>query len=1255
MDSRTVLVVEDNPITCKLFRVTLEGGGYTVVHAGDGATALALFERHRPDLVVQDLGLPDMPGMSVVERLRELPGGAEIPIIAVTGFIPRLGNTLAVPGGFADYLFKPVEPALLLSTVETFLRLGGTDPAVMPNPRVLLVDDDPLQRKLLQRTLTERGFDVTTAADAEDALQRVAASQPDAIVSDVLMPGMDGFRLCLSMRRIPSLSKIPLVLLSSMYTEEGDRQLALEVGATALLQRSPDPVELEQVLRQALHGGPCPPPRISDVGQDHYVARVLRQLDRQVQTNASLASRLAAREAELNVLASLSGSLSDGVRTESLFEALLDRTLGSIELSRGALYLVQPDGSLLRTAAAGNWAGHSLPERLSPPGAIFDAMHEGEPVILSIQNVTDRATADGGSILVGPLANGPERLGAIWLSAASRELTPDWFGFIKGMGNYLAQVITTVRAISDARSAEHRFRGLLEAAPDGIVVIDQKGRIVLVNSEAERLFGYRRDELTGQPVELLMPPRFRQGHPSHLCGFFKTPRKRTLKLGQGVFGLRHDGTEFPAEIMISPLQTDEGTYGIAAIRDATERCREAASLAEQARISLFMADVASALTRDATMSDMLHGCTDAMVKHLDAAFARIWILNEPASMLELQSSSGMYTHITGGHQFIPMGQFKIGMIAQERKPHFTNAVIGDPHVPQQEWAKREGMVAFAGYPMVVGDELIGVMGMFSREPLSQSILDAMSATAKEIGLGIKRKKTEEALYRSEENFRQLAQNSREVFWILDLASGRIAYVSPAYERIWQRSCDSLYASPASWLAPIHPEDRERVRQATPSAERLTDMDHHYRIVRPDGSIRWIHDRTVLVRDASGKPYRVAGIAEDITDQKAIEDQFRQSQKMEAIGKLAGGVAHDFNNMLTVIVGYAELLRLRAASGSPLDKDVGNIKTAADRAAVLTRQLLAFSRQQVLEPKVLDMNQVVLGMEPMLRRLIGEDIQLIVQCGGSLGHVMADPGQLEQVIMNLVVNARDAMPNGGKLIIETGAVELRSGYVRTQEPVADGAYVFLAVSDTGCGMTRQVQAKIFEPFFTTKAAGQGTGLGLSTVYGIVKQSGGEIAVYSEVRQGTVFKVYLPRVQNEPALLQSSATSEAMRRGSETILIVEDEDLVRALAEESLGSNGYTVLTASDGDAAVALSNRHEGRIDLLLTDMVMPGMNGIELAAALAPSRHDMKVLYCSGYSDHAILNRHPHDGLTYLQKPYTPDRLSARVREVLDAGPRPAD
>jgi PAS domain S-box-containing protein len=526
---------------------------------------------------------------------------------------------------------------------------------------------------------------------------------------------------------------------------------------------------------------------------------------------------------------------------------------------------------------------------------------------------------------------------------------------------------------------------------------------------------------------------------------------------------------------------------------------------------------------------------------------------------------------------------------------------------------------------------------------------------------LERRRAEEKLLASQTSLALAQQVAQMGSWELELLelkplSGQNPLTwSDELCRIFGYEPGQVEISTEKFFHMVHPDDREAIRVAV--AEAIRERKRYsieHRIVRPDGTRRLVREQGDFIYDETGKPRKLVGVAQDITEQRELEEQLRQSQKMEAIGKLAGGVAHDFNNLLTAIIGHTELSLSQLEADNPSGEALQEISKAAQRAATLTSQLLAFSRKQILQPKVLNLNGVVSNLEKMLRRLIGEDIEWAAHFGPELGLVRVDPGQLEQVLMNLVVNARDAMPKGGKLTIETDNVELDEAYAQGHVTVTPGRYVMLAVSDTGVGMDAETQARIFEPFFTTKELGKGTGLGLSTVYGIVKQSGGNIWVYSEPGRGTIFKVYLPRVESSAQELERTSVVVKPDQGSETILVVEDNEAVRSLVCRTLRLHGYQVIEAVGGTDALRLSEQSQDAIYLMLTDVVMPQMSGPELAARLMATRPSMKVLYMSGFTDDVIVHPGNLDSeVSFIQKPFTPGALAQKVREILDGeGPR---
>lgn len=498
---------------------------------------------------------------------------------------------------------------------------------------------------------------------------------------------------------------------------------------------------------------------------------------------------------------------------------------------------------------------------------------------------------------------------------------------------------------------------------------------------------------------------------------------------------------------------------------------------------------------------------------------------------------------------------------------------------------------------------------------------------------------------AEETFRKAFNANPEPITIAAFPEGRFIDVNDSFLRVTGYAREEVIGRTSKELNFwARPEDRVTFVEKLKTQGSVRDLEITFRT--KSGEIREAVDSAETI-DVGGQECAIA-IFRDVTERKSLEKQLRQTQKMEAVGQLSGGIAHDFNNLLGVIIGYSEILEQRLPPDDPLLKECLQIKKAGQSAASLTRQLLAFSRQQVLDPKVLDLNGIVLNVQKMLRRLIGEHIELKTNLDPALGSVKADQSQIEQVILNLAVNARDAMPQGGKLLIETAKVELDEDYARRHPPQEPGAYVLLSVADTGIGMDAETQARIFEPFFTTKEIGKGTGLGLSTVYGVVRQSGGHIWVYSELGLGTTFKIYLPCAGQPARVQQPPAAPAESLRGSETILLVEDEEALRGLARSLLEDSGYTVLEAELPEAAIETALQHSGKIHVLLTDLVMPGMTGKDLAAKLAPTRPEMKVVFMSGYTSftHAGL---ADSEIALLTKPFTREKLLRKLRETLES------
>jgi two-component system cell cycle sensor histidine kinase/response regulator CckA len=562
---------------------------------------------------------------------------------------------------------------------------------------------------------------------------------------------------------------------------------------------------------------------------------------------------------------------------------------------------------------------------------------------------------------------------------------------------------------------------------------------------------------------------------------------------------------------------------------------------------------------------------------------------------------------------------------------------------------------WVGVPLKTPTETIGVLvaqHYENHDAYSVRDLEFLASVGGQIAVAIERKRTEEELRAAETKFRTLVEQLPAITYVAEFgAAGPWSYVSPQIESLLGFSPTEWVANPEAWIESLHSDDRGRVLAEEAHSQQTGEpFRSQYRMVKRDGRIVWCRDEASVMTEQSGERKVMLGVIHDITHHRQLEEQLRQAHKMEAVGRLAGGIAHDFNNLLTIIKGFSELMLERAGRDETLVRNATQIGKAADKASSLTAQLLAFSRMQVLRPSSLDLNTVVGEMAKMLRRILGEHMNLDTVVDTSLGAVRADQSQIEQVILNLVINARDAMPKGGKITIETANVSLDELYARRRTGVEPGQYVMMAVSDSGSGMDAETQAQIFEPFFTTKGLGKGTGLGLATVYGIVKQSGGWIWVYSEPGRGTTFKVYLPQVDHPIRPTHHNKAVCDRLQGTETILLAEDQDGIRELASEFLKRSGYTILEAKDGSDALRMAEGYPDEIDLLVTDVAMPNIDGPELADRLAVLRPHMKIIFMSGFAEYVKDNRKlaVPDRVT-LQKPFALGTLARKVREVLDA------
>ncbi len=873
------------------------------------------------------------------------------------------------------------------------------------------------------------------------------------------------------------------------------------------------------------------------------------------------------------------------------------------------------------------------------------------------------------------------------------------------------------------------YQVLLEAAPDAIVIVNQSGEIILVNAQAEVLFGYPRNELIGQPAEILVPKHFRNQHSDQHSRFLAPAPERPRMAALELFGLRKDGSEFPAEIRLSPVDTDEGILISSAIRDISGTRRTEEDLRRLASIVACSDDAIIGKTLEGIITSWNAGAKrmygysakEAIGRHV-GMLVPIDRVDEIPKMLERLKRGEIVDHFEtlrvrkDGQEFhieitiSPIrdaterivGASTMGRDITQRKR--TDVRILEERDRAQQYLDIADVILLAldlkGRITLINRKGCSTLGWEERELLGRDWIEAclpaktrevlrksfqnllvgdlsyiensiLTKSGEERTIGWRntllrdragritgtlssgeditdRKRADEALRKSEARLQRLAESS-----IIGIGTGtldgKFLDGNAAFLNLLGYTREEVLSGRLRWDEMTPPEYRDVDKRA---ADQLTitgvAAPWEKELIRKDGRRVAVLIGVVMVATDQGDLEAEFFII-DISERKLLEQQLRKSQKMEAVGLLAGGIAHDFNNLLSVIIGYSEILLDNTQFDVKTRSQCEQIKKAGDRAASLTRQLLAFSRQQVLEPRVLNLNTVVLETGRMLKRLIGEDVDLRTALDPTLGAVKADPGQIEQIIMNLVVNARDAMPEGGKLVIETSNADVDETYAVGHPPVSAGRYVLLAVSDNGIGMDEKTQTHIFEPFFTTKELGKGTGLGLSTVYGVVKQSGGYIWVDSELGHGSVFKIYLPRVDEVVHQSPPSELAPEPFRGTETVLLVEDEESVRMLTRSFLEGAGYRVIEARSGTDALEVVGSYSGTIHLLLTDVVMAGMNGPDLADRLTLTHPIMKVLCMSGYIG-AFAN---HNELVarcarLLQKPFSREVLLRMVREALE-------
>ncbi len=870
-----------------------------------------------------------------------------------------------------------------------------------------------------------------------------------------------------------------------------------------------------------------------------------------------------------------------------------------------------------------------------------------------------------------------------------------------------------VRHTASSRDFSNRYKELFDSANEAFLVFDKTDTIVDVNHKACEIYGYPLEGLKGLTYQNIVHP---DSYPL-FKGFAQTSYQDLQQTIESV-AVRADGSSFPVEIRWSIISYHGEQRELAIVRDISAKHEMAQAkvvtdqrLQEQLALLSLNAELGAVLTKGRDMAEMLHHCAKLLVRHLDAAFARIWTLEPNGEMLHLVASAGMYTHLNGPHSQIPMiDTYKIGAIALHKKPHLTNTVLGDPQIHDQEWVRQEGMVAFAGQPLLIGDKVVGVMGLFAKQPLSEVVLQALGAVADEVALGLDRLWTEAELVQKNRALRTLSKCNEilvraleEEKFLTDICGAivqqndyKMAWVGfkendPEHRvRVVASAGDAneyLAGIKLSWA------DNEWGQGPTGTAIRTEAVTYCDNIANDAGFTPWqetarkygIGSSVAIPLIQEGKtigalniyaaephgfsPAEVALLEELAADvaygilvlrerakarkgaeeKTRLEHQVQQGQKMEAIGTLAGGIAHDFNNILAAILGFTDLAKYKLPEDSDLRHDLDSVLQAGLRAKELVKQILTFSRQAEQERRPIEVYLVLKEALKLLRSSIPTTIDFQLNIDEKSGAVLADPTQIHQVIMNLCTNAYHAMRanESGTLGVTLQTLEIDAE--KGNGLLRPGKYLELTVSDTGCGMTPAIMARIFDPYFTTKPVGEGTGMGLAVVHGIMSQCGGDIRVESEFGRGTTFRAYWPQTASEAPELER-IIAQQLPGGSERVLVVDDEPMVLSMHTNMLERLGYQVTAQSSSKEALAEFTSRPQEFDLILTDMAMPGMPGDVLAHKIRQLRADIPILMCTGFSEQMTSERAAASGIgKIIMKPLLFRELATSIREFLDS------
>ncbi|MDQ3138421.1 MAG: PAS domain S-box protein [Gemmatimonadota bacterium] len=923
---------------------------------------------------------------------------------------------------------------------------------------------------------------------------------------------------------------------------------------------------------------------------------------------------------------------------------MLDSVLPPILLDavRDAVIYTDVDHRILYwNAAASDVYGYTAAEMLGrTPAALY-------PDVSAVRQASDQEEIAPGVDTTGVRRarrkDGSEAWVEVETTAVSNELGRP-IGFVAISRN----ISDRLARETAARTSEGRFRALAETASDGIVAIDTASTILFANAGVGRIFGYPADELLGTDLTRLMPDYLHQLHRAGMARYVETGVRHIHWAATELPGKHRDGRSIPLEISFGESRDDGRQVFTGIIRDITSRKRLERRLTVEST-------VAQVLGRATSEAGVLVDILEAVGAALGWPWGAIWVRDTAGQVMCCSQIWSADPKLHAGFAErsrrleLAVGEGLPGRVWATGAPAWVSAVLGDLDFVRATEAREVGLHCGVAFPVTRRGETHAVIEFLAdqAEEPDVELLGLMTTVGAQVGEFMERHRAEMALERSEVRYRLLVEATSQLVWTSDPA-GDIVEELPSWTAYTGQSLQEYRGR--GWIDAVHPDDRDAVlaawRVAVAAREPLREIEA--RIRRADAEYGTFALRGVPIFGPGGEVREWVATCTDVSVRKRSEGRLRQADRMDAVGRLAGGVAHEANNQMTVVLGSAEFVLRREDLPEVVRQDVELIRMAAERTAAITAQLLAFSRRQVLKPRPVDLDDEVRSLEPILRRTLGECCTLALHPGSLVGKVRADPGQLAQVLLNLTFNARDAMPDGGTLTIRTRAVELTTDQAAAHpdEPVVPGPYAVLVVSDTGHGMDRATLARIFEPFFTTKPVGQGTGLGLASVHGIVRQSGGHVWASSEPGAGATFEIYLPMTPSEAGGGPPPAPEPEVR-GKGTVLVAEDDPPLRGIIARILRESGYEVLEAEDGEQALEIVRSRPGLLALVVADLIMPRMNGRELATRLERERPGTRVLFISGFPDRDVIERGLLEGgRPFLQKPFAPEALTRIVKEL---------